>query len=108
MSARSLPAAAGVSVFPAVAQRGAPASKATEISLNEWILASPATRCCWGLSREGGQWRIGLSVSADGERFERLPAARHADYAQCVINAIEIARLAGYGRAYPAACSAGP
>lgn len=77
-------------MFPQVA------SKAPEIALNDWILASPATRAVWGLDRLHGKWELGLSVSIDGERFERLPKAKHADYAQCVANAIEIARLAGF------------
>ncbi len=93
-------------VFPMVAQASAhphgseghvPTARQAEIHLNDWILASPVTRSCWGLTWGGGKWRIGLSVSVDGDRFERLPAAQHEDYAQCVINAIEIARLAGYG-----------
>lgn len=82
------------SVFPRAVTG---ASKATEISLNDWILASPATRACWGLDHIHGKWRLGLSVDAGDGRFERLPAAQHADYATCVANAIEIARLAGYG-----------
>jgi hypothetical protein len=81
------------SVFPRAVQA---ASKVTEIALNDWILASPATRAVWGLDHSKGLWRIGLSVDAGDGRFERLPAAQHADYGQCVANAIEIARLAGY------------
>ncbi len=71
-------------------------TRTAEIALNDWILASPATRAVWGLDRRAGLWEIGLSVSVDGESFERLPRAKHADYATCVANAIEIARLAGY------------
>ena len=71
-------------------------ARGAEIHLNDWILASPATRACWGMDRIGGKWRVGLSVDGGDGRFERLPMAQHEDYAQCVINAIEIARLAGY------------
>ena len=71
-------------------------TREAEIALNDWILKSPATRACWGLDHLKGMWRIGLSVSVDGEHFERMPLAQHGDYATAVSNAIEIARLAGY------------
>jgi hypothetical protein len=94
------------SPFPQIAQASAPSdpprnaytARGAEIHLNDWILASPSTRAVWGLDRSKGVWRVGLSITdCDGLGVvERLPAAQHADYAQCVINAIEIARLAGY------------
>jgi hypothetical protein len=75
------------------------ASKAAEIALNGWILSAPApaVRACWGLDHIEGKWRIGLSADSGDGRFVQLPAATHADYAQCITNAIEIAHLAGYG-----------
>jgi hypothetical protein len=76
----------------------APTARGAEVYLNDWILASPATRAVWCIDKPRGLWRVGLSINdADGlGGVERLPVAQHADYAQCVINAIEIARLAGY------------
>ncbi len=74
----------------------APRERTAEVHLNEWILASPATRAVWGMDRINGKWRIGVCVDDGSGRFERLPAAQHEDYAQCVYNAVEIARLAGY------------
>jgi hypothetical protein len=73
------------------------ASKATEIDLNDWILASPANRCVWGVDKLRGAWRVGLSVSHDGMTFDRLPCGAADTYAGAVRNAIAIARLAGYG-----------
>lgn len=67
------------------------------VSLTGWILGSPTTRTVWSIERRAGLWRVGLSVSGDGDCFERLPQAQAPDYAEAVANAIEIARLAGYG-----------
>src|SRR5687767_13259558 len=73
-------------------------ARGAEVHLNDWILACPAMRAVWVIERPRGLWRVGLSINdADGlGGVERLPAAQHEDYAQCVVNAIEIARLAGY------------
>jgi hypothetical protein len=81
-------------VFPRAVQG---ASKATEISLNDWILGSPSNRCVWGVDKLRGVWRVGLSVSNDGMQFERLPCGQADTYAEAVANAIAIAKLAGYG-----------
>lgn len=74
-------------------------SRAGEISINEWILASPATRTVWTIDRTGGKWRVGLAVNVAGHELhgcERLAAAVHADYDTAARNAVEIARLAGH------------
>jgi hypothetical protein len=73
-----------------------PSARGAEIHLNDWILAYPAARSVWVIDRMLGKWRVGLAINSDLGQCERLPAAQHEDYAQCVINAIEIAKLAGY------------
>jgi hypothetical protein len=74
-------------------------SRSGEISVNDWILACPATRTVWTIEWRGGEWRIGLAVNDSGHELhgvERLPAAVHKDYDTAARNAVEIARLAGF------------
>ncbi len=71
-------------------------TQTAEIALNDWILASPVTRAVWVIDRNNGKWRVGLCVGPD-HFAERLIPGVDTEYPRAVLNALEIAKLAGYG-----------